>query len=100
MGKLTKTEIPSFPPELAEGGGTERCRHNGFGSDTEALPQESDYLESTEVQEQDQTQHPNPPAQEGLSLRDGSRNSPEQDRTENRFERRPEPSRGRWRRHT
>src|SRR6266446_1600058 len=74
MGELTETEVPPLPPELSEGGGTERRRHDGLGFDAKALPQESDYLESPEVKKQDGT--------------------------ENRFERRPKPGRGRWRRYT
>ena len=62
MSKLTETEVPSLPPELSEGGGMERCRHDGFGFDAKAPPKESDYLESTEVKEQDQTYHPYPSA--------------------------------------
>jgi hypothetical protein len=62
VGKLTETEIPSLPPKLSEGAGSERRRHDGFGSNAEALPKESDYLESAEVKEQDETQHPYPAA--------------------------------------
>src|SRR5258708_30766377 len=100
MGKLTETEVPPLPPELSQGGGTEGRRHDGFGFDAKALPQESDYLEGTEVKEQDQTKHADPPAQNGSSLRNGTCHSPEEDCPENRFERRPEPSRRSRRRYT
>jgi hypothetical protein len=62
VGELTETEIPSLPPKLSEGGRPGRRRHDGFGANAEALPKESDQLESAEVKEQDQTQHPYPAA--------------------------------------
>jgi hypothetical protein len=99
MGKLTETEVPPLSPKLREGGGAERRRHNGFGLDAETLPKQSDYLEATEVEEQDQTDHPCPSPQKWLSKRNGSRYNPEQDSAESSFERRPEPSPGYWRRY-
>ncbi|MHB8756034.1 MAG: hypothetical protein ACYC92_13930 [Candidatus Acidiferrales bacterium] len=52
MAKLTETEVPPLTPKLRKGGGTERRRHNGFRFDAKTLPQQSDYLEATEVEEQ------------------------------------------------
>src|SRR5882672_12626004 len=100
MPKLTETEVPSLAPELAEGCGTERQRHDGIGFDAEALPHERDYLEGTEMKKQDQTRHSYPSPYEGVCLRNGSRHNPEQDSTENRFEHRAEPSLEHRRKHT
>jgi hypothetical protein len=62
MGKLPETKVPTLTPELAEGCGLERRGHDGLGSDPQALPQESNHLESAEVKEKDQTRHAYPSA--------------------------------------
>jgi Carbohydrate-binding module 48 (Isoamylase N-terminal domain) len=48
---------------------------------------------------QDQTQHSDPSAQKGFSLRNGPCYYPEQNHPKCRFGDRPQPSRGRWRRY-
>ena len=70
MGKLSKAEVPSLPPELPEGRGTKRPRHDGFGFNAKALPQQSNHLESTKVKEKDQTYHPYPPTPWNANPRD------------------------------
>jgi hypothetical protein len=62
MGKLTEPKIPPFAPKLSEGYRAEWGRHNRFGLNAHALPQQTNDLEGAEVQQQDQTQHSDPPA--------------------------------------
>src|SRR6195256_6155238 len=99
MRKLAETQIPTLSPKLPKRRGAEGRRHDGFSIDANALPEERDDLESAELKEQDESQHCGPPAQKGFSLRNGSRHHPEQNRAEDRFDDRPQPSSGRWRRY-
>src|SRR5260370_41931472 len=99
MRKLAETQIPTLSPKLPKGCGAEWRRHDGFCIDANALPEERDDLESAEMKEQDESQHCHPPAQKGFPLRNGSRHDPEQNRAEHRFEDRPKPPYGRWRRY-
>ena len=68
-------------------------------STSSVLPERNDDLESAEVKEQDESQHCGPPAQKGFSLRNGSRHDPEQNRAEDRFDDRPQPTSWQWRRY-
>src|SRR5260370_29100269 len=92
MRKLAETQIPTVAPKLPKGWGEEGRRHDGFSIDANALPEERDDLESAEVKEQDESQHCGPPAQKGFCLRNGSRHDPEQNRAEDRFDDRPQPT--------
>jgi hypothetical protein len=91
MRKLAKAKIPPLSPKLPKRDGTERPPHDWLGIDANALPRESDYLESSEVKKQDQAHHPDPPAQQWLSLRNEASYDPQQGHTEQRPTGCPQP---------
>src|SRR5580704_7841452 len=91
--KLTEAQVPPLSPELCQRRRAQRSRHDGLCIDTKSLPRKSDQLERPEVQQQDQSEHARPTAQQRFCPRKRARHDPQKDRAKPRFKRRPKPRR-------